>query len=355
MSRLRVAGRRVASATALAALVAAWTPAAGAAAAPCAKLRLYSSQPLQGSAAAQGRDLVAAERLALDEAHGRAGGVPVRYVALDDATAAGWDAAQVTANARRAARDRCAIAYLGEYNSAATEVSLPLLNRAGILQITPANSAEQLTRPGTPAPGAPEKYFPTGRRSFGRVVPIENVQAAAQVVALQRQGVRSLAIVDDGTIDGRTIGGFVASDAGAAGIALADVESVDPKSVDLDALTTRIAASGADALFFAGYTQSLGLPLWDRVNAAAPGMLLFTDDGLADDVFARTIGPGAAAQTFTTEVPLAPSASPPAARAFFRAFRARYRRAPSTYAIYGYEGAKLALHLIDVAGPRRAG
>lgn len=353
-SRLRAASRRVVGlALALAGLLI--LPGI-ASAAPCTQLRLYSSQPLEGSAAAEGRDLIAAQRIALAEAHGRAGDLKIRYVPLDDATAAagGWDADTVTVNATRAARDRCAIAYLGEYNSSATAVSLPLLNRAGILQVTPANSAEQLTRSGTPDPGAPEKYFPSGRRTFGRVVPIENVQAAAQVEALGRQGVRSLAVVDDGTVDGRTVAGFVVADAQAAGIAVAMAESVDPASVDVDGLAGRVAASGAGALFFGGFKQSLGIPLWQRLNAAAPAMLLFTDDGLGDNAFAQAIGPGPAAQTFVTQVPLAPSAYPPAARGFFKAFRARYRREPAPYAIYGYEAAKLVLHLIDEVGPSRS-
>src|SRR5581483_3153623 len=94
-------------------------------AATCSRLNLYSSQPLHGPAAPEGRDLIAAERLALDQARRRAGGRRIEFVALDDSTeaAGGWDRATVTANATRAAQDPCAIAYLGEYNSSASAVS----------------------------------------------------------------------------------------------------------------------------------------------------------------------------------------------------------------------------------------
>jgi branched-chain amino acid transport system substrate-binding protein len=325
---------------------------APASAVACPVARVYSSQPLQGPAAAEGRDLIAAERLAVEQA-GRA---RVTYVPLDDSTAAagGWDRDRVTANATRAAGDRCAVAYLGEYNSGASAVSLPVTNRGGLLQVSPANAAEQLTRAGTPDPGAPEKYYPTGKRTFGRVVPIERVQAAANVAVLRQRGVGAVYVVDDGTVDGRTIAGELVADAQRAGIALAGAESVDPASADVGALAARVAASGAGAMFFGGFTQRLALPLWQAVNAAAPAMLLLADDGVGDAVFAAALEPSAAAVTSVTAVPLAPSAYPPAGRRFFAAFRARYHRRPQPYAIYGYEAARLVLHLIDVAGPDRA-
>ena len=42
-------------------------------------------------------------------------------------------------NAKTAAQDTSTIAYLGDYNSAATAISLPLINAAGILQVSPAS------------------------------------------------------------------------------------------------------------------------------------------------------------------------------------------------------------------------
>ena len=40
-------------------------------------------------------------------------------------------------NARKAVGDDKAIAYLGEFNSGASAISIPLLNEAGILQVSP--------------------------------------------------------------------------------------------------------------------------------------------------------------------------------------------------------------------------
>ena len=57
------------------------------------------------------------------------------------------------ANAQRAADDPTAMAYLGELDYGATAVSLPITNKAGLLQVSPSDGLTSLTRrpPGRPA------------------------------------------------------------------------------------------------------------------------------------------------------------------------------------------------------------
>ncbi len=88
---------------------------------------------MQGPASVQAAALVKGIRLAIDEAVGRAGTVSIRYTALDDSTAraGGWDPAQTAHDARVAAHDTRAVGYIGEFNSRATEVSLPILTAPG--------------------------------------------------------------------------------------------------------------------------------------------------------------------------------------------------------------------------------
>ena len=62
--------------------------------------------------------------------------------------------------------------------------SIPILNEAGIAQISPANTAVGMTSddPGA-TPGEPDKYYPTGMRTYARVVPKDTIQGAALVDA----------------------------------------------------------------------------------------------------------------------------------------------------------------------------
>jgi branched-chain amino acid transport system substrate-binding protein len=154
------------------------------------ELTIYSSLPLQGPSKAATEPMVNAIKLALRQRHGRAGRFKVKYVALDDSTAqaANWTPELVSANARKAIGDKSTIAYLGEYNSGATAVSLPLLNEAGIPQ-TGVNSAVGLTQSGPGAqPGEPDKYYPTGKRTFVRGTPSDAIQAAALATLMKDEG-----------------------------------------------------------------------------------------------------------------------------------------------------------------------
>ena len=111
------------------------------------KLTIYSSLPLQGAARAQALATVNGAKLALKQAGGRVGDYTVEYHSLDDSTAqaGGWEPGQTSSNARKAIADDSTIAYIGEFNSGATAVSLPLLNEAGIAQVSPGNTAVGIT------------------------------------------------------------------------------------------------------------------------------------------------------------------------------------------------------------------
>ena len=105
-------------------------------------LTVYSSLPLSGAGKPQSQAIVQGARLAVEEAGGMAGATSIRYVSLDDATAraGAWTPQRTAKNAVRAAQDGSTIAYIGEFNSGASAVSMPILNEAGIAQISPSNT-----------------------------------------------------------------------------------------------------------------------------------------------------------------------------------------------------------------------
>src|SRR5215216_3909691 len=100
---------------------------------------VYSSLPLQGASRPQTTALVNGIKLALEQAGGKAGDITVQYESLDDSTAqaGSWTPEAVSANARKAAQDDSTAVYVGEFNSGASAVSIPILNEAGIPQISP--------------------------------------------------------------------------------------------------------------------------------------------------------------------------------------------------------------------------
>jgi branched-chain amino acid transport system substrate-binding protein len=316
-------------------------------------LTIYSSLPLQGDSRPQSEDVVAGEKLALEEAGGKVGKFTIKYVSLDDATAAAgkWDPAQTSSDARKAAQDKSSIAYLGEFNSGASAISIPILNQANILQVSPSNTYVGLTRAEGADKGEPDKYYPAGKRTYGRVVPADHIQAAAQVTYQKDEGCKKTYILNDKEVYGKGIAGQVESIGKAQGLQIAANEGIDTKAANFRSVATKVKTSGADCMFFGGITQNKGVQLFTDVNAANPTMKLFGPDGVAD-VFVTKISSKVAAQTYITNPTLDPKLYPPAAQDFFKRFKEKYSRDPYPYAIYGYEAMKVALLAIQNAGDK---
>jgi ABC-type branched-subunit amino acid transport system substrate-binding protein len=141
---------------------------------------VYVSLPLSGQVGSDGRDAADGARLALAEADGKAGDLEVLVRFLDDAAPEPEVAlARVGANARRATSDSSTAAYIGELESGPTRTSLPILNDAGVAQVSPGASAIDLTGPAPGFEDTPDRYRPSGNVTFARVIPSDQVVALA--------------------------------------------------------------------------------------------------------------------------------------------------------------------------------
>jgi branched-chain amino acid transport system substrate-binding protein len=323
-------------------------------------LTVYSSLPLQGDSRPQNQDVVRGIKLALEKSGGKAGQFKIKYVSLDDATASAgkWEPGQTSQNARKAAGDDATIAYIGEFNSGATAISLPLLNDAGILQVSPSNTAIGLTRSEGADKGEPDKYYPSGKRTYGRVVPADHIQAAAQVTYQKEEGVTKLYILNDKEVYGKGLADQVARLAPAQGIKVLGNDGIDTKAANFRALAQKVADSGADGFFFGGITQNKGVQVFKDVAASNPGIKMFGPDGVAESAFSEKLGSGVEKNTFITNPTLDPKLYPAAGQDFIKQFKAKYGKDPEPYAIYGFEAMSVVLDAIkragDKAGDRKA-
>ena len=110
-------------------------------------LTIYSDMPLQGAGGPQSRSVVNGKKLALEQNKGMAGKFKIKFVSLDNSTAqaGSWTPEATSANARKVAGDSDTAVYIGEFNSGAAAVSIPILNEADVPMISPANTAVGLT------------------------------------------------------------------------------------------------------------------------------------------------------------------------------------------------------------------
>jgi branched-chain amino acid transport system substrate-binding protein len=330
------------------------TSTGGAAGGGTKSVTVYTSLPFDATDRQQTEDVVKGEKLALSQVNSTVGPCKLTFKQLDDSTAqAGqWDPGQTSANARKAAQDKSAIAYLGEFNSGASAISIPITNEANLMQISPSNTALELTKnPGPSGKGAPEKYYPTGKRTYARVVAADHIQGAAQGEWMKELGVKKLYEANDKQVYGAGVAKTTGDAAKLNGIQVLGNDGIDIKAPNYRALAQKIKSSGADAFFFGGITASNGVQLYKDVWAANPGIKLFGPDGVAESAFTTKLPADAQKNTYITVGTIDPKDYPPEGQKFFADFKKAYGTAsPEPYAIYGYEAMSLLLDSMKRAG-----
>jgi branched-chain amino acid transport system substrate-binding protein len=322
-------------------------------------LTVYASVPLHGASHVSGMAAVAGASLALAEIHGRIGKYRIVFKPLDDSTAqrGEWDPGQTTLNARLAVQDTTTIGYLGELNSGASAVSIPLLNRAGIAQISPGSTAVGLTDagPGT-SPGEPEKYYPTGVRTFVRIVPSDAIQAVAQVRLQRSLGCRRTYVLNDGEVDGEDTAASFSAAAQSAGLQVAGVQAFDAKATDYRSLAAAIAQTGSDCILISAITESNAVLLTRQLAAALPKAQIFGSAGVAESTYTNPLEGGIPAtldsRVLITVATLNSASYPVAGRRLLLSYTRRYGP-PQPTAIYGYEA--MSLLLGSIAGASHNG
>ncbi len=319
---------------------------------------IYSSLPRHGPSALSSAAIVKGIRLALREAGNQAGEFKVRYISLDDSTVAagGYSAASTAANARRAAADARAVYYIGEFDSRASEISIPILNEAEVAQVSPASSYVGLTtsEPGS-TKGEPTIYYPAGTRTFLRIVPPDSVGAAADLLAMKQGGCTRVAEANDATGDAPALAKLVVYLEKYYGIDVVS-ESPVPSGLDPASFATRLRAEKANCFLIAGTADRATDELTKDVLGALPRMRIFGSDGMCTDGWANPRGgdvPAAADPQLECTSALLPLADYPGGRSFLAAYRGRYGDSDlDPYAIYGYEAMKLGLDTIAALGPK---
>jgi branched-chain amino acid transport system substrate-binding protein len=319
---------------------------------------VYSSLPLQGASRPQTTAMVQGIQLALKQADNKAGNISVKYESLDDSTAqAGtWTPEATSANARRVAQDDKSAAYIGEFNSGASAISMPILNEAGVPQISPANTAVGLT---TNEPGAdkgePDKYYPAGTRHYLRIVPKDTIQGAALATIMKEDGCTKAAIANDKEVYGAGLSRNVENSLKEQGVQLAFNEGIDPKASNFRSLASRAKGEGADCFVFSGITANGAVQIYKDFAAALPDAKLYGPDGVAESGFSDPkeggIPASVASRVKVTVATLNPESYPPEGQEFFTQFEQEYGEDnPDPYAIYGYEAMSLVLDAIERAG-----
>jgi branched-chain amino acid transport system substrate-binding protein len=309
-----------------------------------------SDLPLQGAIRHQTVQISRAMIWALANAGWKAGSYKIGYQSCDDSTAqtGGWDTAKCATNAHLYANDRSVIGVIGTFNSGCAKIEVPVLNRASLGMVSPANTNPGLTKKWDV--GEPQKYYPTGVRNYARVVATDDIQGPADALWSQSLGFKKVYVLNDKQTYGFGVATTYRSAAQKLGIKVVGFQGWDAKASSYEALATAIKASGAQAAFLGGIICNNGAKLMQDIKAVDPKIQLQMPDGFSDPNGNGAVANGA----YISVAGEPPKALTGAGATFISSFGKQIGTTPNPYAAYGAQAMEVMLSAVAKGGGQRA-
>jgi branched-chain amino acid transport system substrate-binding protein len=320
--------------------------------------------PAQGAQATQTDSTNKLIQLYLDQVGSKAGDYSIKLKPYDDSTAAAgkWDEAACAKNATDHVANKNEVAVMGTFNSGCAKVELPSLNRdtsGPMLMVSHANTNVGLTKKWET--GEPDKFYPSGKRNYARVVTTDDWQGnAAALFANNDLKVKKCFVLNDNQTYGIGVAKVFVTSAKKIGITIVGEQSWDAKQPNYTALFQTVKASGADCVYLAGIVdQNGGQLVKDKVAVLGNNkdVKMMAPDGFtgSDDLLKLPQAEGMYL-TFSglTTGQLIAAGGPPAK--LIEAYKAKYGKAPTgNYPLYGVAAMQVILAAIAKSDGTRAG
>jgi branched-chain amino acid transport system substrate-binding protein len=294
---------------------------------------------------------VKAVRMALDDEGARFGNFRIVVQDFGDTLdgQGNTDSAKEAGNATRAVNDQDAVVLIGTSSSNGAKQALPILNQGNLSMVSPTNTYPGLTKAGGEA-GEPEKYYPSGKRTFVRLMPADDVQGAVAARWAKDLGARVAWILDDGEPISKVLADGFAAGARQAGLEVKGRASVRKGETSFGAITAPIKQAGADLVYFSGVADASHAQLWKDLRALGPDLKLMGTDGLFSRDFLNAAQTAAEGTYFSTPAlpPEDKLSGKPAE--WPKRYREKYKADPEQFDIYAYEAARVAIAAIKRAG-----
>jgi branched-chain amino acid transport system substrate-binding protein len=324
---------------------------------------IASDLPLQGSGRTQTVQMTEAIKFILKQHDFKAGDTTIGYQSCDDSTAqqGKWASEKCSANANAYAQNKTLIGLIGTFNSGCAEIIIPVLNRAPdgpVGMISPANTYVGLTHSGAgTAAGEPDKYYPTGKRNYIRIVAADDFQGAADAVLTQQLGLKNVYILNDKEAYGQGVAtNYRNAATQLGGIKIAGFSAWNGKASSYTGLATKIKQSGADAVFLGGLIcENGGKLIKDLRSVLGTDVTLLTPDGFTP-ISAVVDGAGTAAEDVYVSIAGQPNENlGPTGKKFVQEFGATQSGGQvDPYSAYAAQSADVLLTAIEASDGSRA-
>jgi branched-chain amino acid transport system substrate-binding protein len=317
---------------------------------------IYAGLPLNGPMAREGRAIRSGIYLAKKNLRTRPGDLRIKFVVLNDSGRKSGDAnlSLTVTNAGTVATDSRAVYYIGDVGSATTTVSLPILDAAGIAQVTPAD-------PYIPPPG-PQSGSGAQTPKLLRLLPPYTVQAAADMLFFTQvppkdQACKSVVAIAQDDAESIALVNLMYTHAKADLMQMPKPTQLTGKANVLTSpqMTTLDHQSPRPCGFvIAGSEAKPAVKLTKLLHSLFPLAFIVGTSGLCNSKWAKASTHGASAVVdglLWCTSPLLPLDKYDGGTDFVELYKGAHHGAnPSPYAFYGYEAADLGIDVIHDLG-----
>ncbi|MBE3584269.1 MAG: ABC transporter substrate-binding protein [Limnochordaceae bacterium] len=291
-------------------------------------IRIGFFAPLSGDNAEYGRHFLQAITLYTEKVNAAGGlhGHPLQIDAQDD-RANPREAANI---AQRFASDRSILATIGSFSSTASLAAAPILERAGVVQLSPSSSHPDFTRLGT---------------YLFRNVNMQTIEGPLDArFAIDELKARRIAVLfrqDDW--------GLTASDAftkavEAQGAKVVFSEAVVQGTRDFRPLLTKLRAQSPDLIYVALFYADAAV-FAQQLRQAGINLPVVTNSSLNNPQLIELAG--AAVEGWYVPTNYFPGDPSPVVQNFLREYRQRWNEEPDQFAAIAYDSIGVIAHAID--------
>ena len=187
-------------------------------------------------------------------------------------------------------------------------------------------------------------YRPSGKITFFRVVPADDIQGYVAALWAKELGVKKVFILHDRELYGKGIAGIFQKECGKNGIEVAGFEGIDPKAANYRSLGTKIRQTAPDLVYFGGTTQTNAGQIAKDLRSSGIKIPFMVPDGCFESAFIESAGrENVEGNTYITFGGVPAARLEGKGKQFYEAYKTRFKSEPEAYAAYGYEAMRIIL------------
>jgi branched-chain amino acid transport system substrate-binding protein len=293
-------------------------------------IKIATQSPLSGGQAALGEGMKLGTQLAIEKFKGpvEKAGFKVELVPFDDQAKPDVG----VANAANIIADKNILVVIGHLNSGVAIPSSEKYKEAQLAMISPANTNPTVT----------DRNYLNVSRVCGR----DDVQGVVGAEFVKNTlKVKSAYVIHDKTAYGQGVAEFFKADAEKKGIKVLGFEGTEEKS-NFDPIITPMKAKNPDLVYFGGiYDQAA--PFFKQAREKGIKAKFMGPDGMDSSDLAKIAGKAVQGMYYTSVA--GPVTVYPAAKAFAKEFKDKFKKDPEPFAAQAYDSTAIALKALESA------